>query len=189
MSAVVGEPDVLVIGAGFGGIAIAIALRQSGFSDIVVLEQARALGGVWRDNVYPNAACDVPAHLYSYSFRPNAEWSCNFAPQEEILAYVNEVASEYDVDKLVNFECTVTGAVWSENDRRWTVTSHRGDEWRPRFLVSAVGILNRPVIPHFPNLSAFHGECFHTAAWRDDVDLEGRTVAIVGSGAFEAPQN
>ena len=177
-------PDsVIIIGAGFAGIGMAIRLQQAGFSDITILEKASELGGVWRDNSYPGAACDVPSHLYSFSFEPNPRWSHVFAPQAEILEYLIHCADKYDIRRLIRFEVEVTNARYEESANRWQVSLKDGNTLTCRYLITATGQLSRPALPNIPGLDNFKGDCFHSAHWNHDVDLSGKTVAVIGTGA------
>ncbi len=191
MPLVPGTPDhpwsVLIVGAGFGGLGMAIALRRAGIGDVLLLEKGNDVGGVWRDNTYPGAACDVPSHLYSFSFEPNPDWSRTYSPQPEILAYLRRCADKYGVREQIRFGSEVTSAAFDGARGLWRV------EWtdpagttrvsHARMLVSAVGLLGRPALPAIPGLASFEGPVFHSARWRHDVDLAGKRVAVVGSGA------
>jgi cation diffusion facilitator CzcD-associated flavoprotein CzcO len=172
---------VAVIGAGFGGLGAAIRLKQHGFDDFVVLERAAALGGTWRDNVYPGCACDVPSNLYSFSFAPNPGWSSNFPAQPEIWDYLEACADRFGVRPHIRFGTDVTGAAWNEAERRWDLTTSTGD-LTAEFLVSAGGPLNEPAIPKLPGLETFQGTTFHSSQWPDR-SLAGQNVAVIGTGA------
>jgi cation diffusion facilitator CzcD-associated flavoprotein CzcO len=178
---------VLIVGAGFGGLGMAIALGEAGEHHVLVLEKGADLGGVWRDNTYPGAACDVPSHLYSFSFEPNPHWSRTYAPQGEILAYLRHCADKYAVRHKIRFGSEVTSAWFDETTSLWHVQwrDAGGHEQaaRARVLVSAVGLLGRPAIPAVPGLASFDGPVFHSAQWRHDVPLHGRRVAVIGTGA------
>ncbi len=177
-------PDVTVavIGSGFGGIGMAAALNRAGITDVVLLERAADLGGTWRDNSYPGAACDVPSHLYCFSFAPNPGWSRSFSPQPEIWAYLRRVAAEEGVTGKIRFGQEVTSARWDPAAGSWRVET-TGGTLTARFLVSAAGPLSDPMIPDLPGLDAFTGTMFHSAAWNHDHDLAGRNVAVIGTGA------
>jgi cation diffusion facilitator CzcD-associated flavoprotein CzcO len=183
-------PDfsVAIIGSGFGGIGMAARLKRAGVHDLVVLERDDALGGTWRDNTYPGAACDVPSHLYCYSFAPNPGWSRSFSPQPEIRAYLNRVANGTGVTGHIRFGHEVTAARWDPAGRLWrleirTASGHRGRPLTARFLVSAAGPLADPMIPDLPGLENFAGTVFHSATWDHHHDLTGRKVAVIGTGA------
>jgi len=177
-------PDVTVaiVGSGFGGIGMAAALIQAGLTDVVLLERAADLGGTWRDNSYPGAACDVPSHLYSFSFAPNPGWSRSFSPQPEIWEYLRRVAAAQGVTGKIRFKAEVTSARWDPAARLWRIEIP-GSTLTARFLVSAAGPLSDPLIPDIPGIGAFAGPVFHSAAWDHDHDLAGRRVAVIGTGA------
>ena len=177
-------PDVTVaiIGSGFGGIGMAASLRRAGITDVVLLERAADLGGTWRDNSYPGAACDVPSHLYSFSFAPNPDWSRSFSPQPEIWDYLRRVAAEEGVTGKIRFGQEVTSARWDPAARLWRVET-TASTLTARFLVSAAGPLSDPMIPDIPGLDTFAGSVFHSATWDHDHDLTGRSVAVIGTGA------
>lgn len=174
-------PSVVVIGAGFGGLATAHHLRAAGVRDITVLERADDIGGVWRDNTYPGAACDVPSSLYSWSFAPKHDWSHRYARQPEIHAYIREHAAASGLLDLVRTGAEVTSAAWSEG--HWTVRLAGGEELTADVLVSAVGQLSEPAVPAIAGLDDFAGPVFHSATWDHDVDLAGKRVAVIGTGA------
>jgi cation diffusion facilitator CzcD-associated flavoprotein CzcO len=173
---------VAVIGSGFGGLGAAIRLRQRGIEDFVVLERAATLGGTWRDNRYPGAACDVPSHLYSYSFAPNPRWSRWYSPQPEIRAYLERCAREFAVLPHLRFGHDVQRLDWDESARRWRVRTTGGD-YVAQFVVAAPGPLAEPKLPDLPGLGSFAGRMFHTARWPEDLDLAGARVAVIGTGA------
>ncbi|MBZ5736688.1 flavin-containing monooxygenase [Nocardioides mangrovi] len=174
------DPRVIVIGAGFGGLGAAHALLEAGIHDVTVLERADDVGGVWRENTYPGAACDVPSPLYSWSWATNPDWSRRYSPQPEILDYVRRTAQETGLRDLVRTGVTVTGLTWT--DGRWRVDTTTGS-YDADVVVSAVGQLSAPVVPAIPGADTFAGPAFHSAQWRHDVDLRGRRVAVVGTGA------
>ena len=174
--------DVAIIGAGFAGIGAAIALERAGRSDFVVLERQNAIGGTWRDNVYPGVACDIPSHLYSYSFMPNPEWTRVFAPGAEIREYLERAATAFGIRDRVRLGAALESAVWDEAAEVWRLsTPHETIE--ARALVLAAGRLTEPRILDVPGLMAFSGPVIHTARWDDSIDLDGRRVAVIGSGA------
>ncbi|WP_375574766.1 flavin-containing monooxygenase [Paracidovorax oryzae] len=173
----------LIIGSGFAGLGMAIALRKAGIDDFAILEKAGDVGGVWRDNAYPGAACDVPSHLYSFSFEPNPRWSRVFAPQEEILEYLRHCARRYDLLRHVRLRSEVASAAWDESAQRWMVQLQGGQRLDAQFLVSGTGQLSRPALPAIAGIERFAGPSFHSARWDHGVDLAGKRVAVIGTGA------
>ena len=173
---------IAVIGAGFGGLGTAIRLKQAGIDDFVVLERGDDIGGTWRDNSYPGCACDVPSHLYSYSFAPNPDWSRAFSSQPEIQAYLQRCADEFGVRPHIRLGAAVEEARWDQSLQRWRLRTARG-EVTARVLVAAQGPLSDPSLPAIAGLSTFEGETFHSATWDHDYDLTGKRVAVVGTGA------
>lgn len=177
---------VLVIGAGFGGIGAAVALLRDGVDDVLVVEAGDDVGGVWAANTYPGCASDVPAPLYCYSFAPNPHWSGRFPPQPEIQRYLRDVVDRFGVRPVLRLGTRVTAARWREGSRTWLVEFDGRDGPAPvvaDVLVSAVGQLSRPHVPVLPGIERFAGPVWHSARWRHDVRLEGRRVAVVGTGA------
>jgi cation diffusion facilitator CzcD-associated flavoprotein CzcO len=174
---------VAILGAGFGGICMAIKLVESGRQDIAIFEKASTLGGTWRDNTYPGCGCDVPSHLYSYSFEQQASWSRTYARQPEILAYLEGVAAKRGIDRLISFGTAIETAAWDEAAHLWRLTARDGRQFAARVVVSAVGALHVPKMPAIAGLDRFSGPAFHSARWRHDVDLAGRRVAVIGTGA------
>lgn len=177
------SPSITIIGSGFGGIGMAIVLRRAGFGDITILEKADDVGGVWRDNTYPGAACDVPSHLYSFSFAPKTDWTRRFAPQPEIHDYLRETADRFGVLPLIRFGSEVSGASFDAASGTWTVRLADGGEHVTDVLISAVGQLSRPAVPALPGLDSFTGAVFHSATWDHDYDLTGKRVGVIGTGA------
>jgi cation diffusion facilitator CzcD-associated flavoprotein CzcO len=173
---------VAIVGSGFSGLAMAVELKRSGHDDFVILERARDVGGTWRDNSYPGCACDVPSHLYSFSFAPNPNWSSTFSPQEEIHEYLRGVAQREQLLPHVRFGCEVEEAVWDEECSRWRIRTSAG-ELSAQALASAAGPLSEPSIPDIPGLRDFQGAIFHSATWDHDHDLRGERVAVIGTGA------
>jgi cation diffusion facilitator CzcD-associated flavoprotein CzcO len=173
---------VAIVGAGFGGLGMAIRLKLEGIHDFVVLERAGDLGGTWRDNSYPGCACDVPSHLYSFSFAPNPNWSHIFARQSEIWEYLRDCARRYGVVPHIRYHHEVTGAEWDDAAERWRIETKAGSV-TARVLVSAAGPLSQPHIPDLPGLEDFAGAKFHSAEWDHEHDLRGQRVAVVGTGA------
>jgi cation diffusion facilitator CzcD-associated flavoprotein CzcO len=174
---------IVIVGAGFGGIGAAIELRRHGFRDVTILERSDDLGGTWYHNTYPGVACDVPSHLYSFSFAQRRHWSRLCSPQEEILAYLREVARELGVDGLVAPRTEVTSCRWGDEARRWTVESADGRTWDAHAVVAATGQLHRVAYPAVEGRETFAGHSFHSAEWDHAYDLRGKRVAVVGTGA------
>ncbi len=175
--------DIAIIGTGFAGLGMAIRLQQAGRRDFVILEKADEVGGTWRDNNYPGCACDVQSHLYSFSFEPNPDWSRLFAPQAEILGYLQGCARKHALYPKIRFHSPVTGARWDENSALWTLDGEQGPLLRARIVITGLGGLSRPSIPEIPGLEDFAGEAFHSQQWRHDLELRGRRVAVIGTGA------
>ena len=174
--------DVAIIGSGFSGLGMAIRLKQAGTHDFAVLERAGEVGGTWQANTYPGCACDVPSHLYSFSFAPNPEWTQTYSTQPEIWAYLRRCADEFGVRPHVRLNCAVESATWLEPERRWELETSGGTV-RARVLVAGMGPLTEPRIPDVPGLDGFEGEVWHSARWNHDVDLRGKRVASIGTGA------
>ncbi|MGC5247976.1 flavin-containing monooxygenase [Gordonia sp. DT219] len=180
------DVEIAIVGAGFSGLGAAIALARTGVGDYVILDRGRDFGGTWRDNTYPGAACDVASNLYSYSFAPNPRWSRSYSHQPEIHRYINAVADEYDVRPKARFDTEVIEARWDEDAARWVVdTLTDGDEntYRARHLVGAVGPLCEPNLPDIDGIDSFGGTIMHSARWNDEVDVTGKRVAVIGTGA------
>lgn len=177
------QTDVAIIGLGFGGIGLGIKLRQAGWHDFQIFEQASSLGGTWRDNTYPGAACDVPSHLYSFSFEPNPKWTKAFAPQSEILAYLEYCSKKYELEKNTTFNTQIKSARFDEEAGMWTLTTSKGRLIKAKMVVAATGALNKPAYPKIPGLDQFKGAKFHTAEWDHSFDLKGKSVAVIGTGA------
>ncbi|MCG3754173.1 NAD(P)/FAD-dependent oxidoreductase [Amycolatopsis sp. Poz14] len=178
--------ETVVVGGGFGGICASHGLLEEGRGDFVILERAGELGGVWRDDRYPNAACDVPAHFYSLSFAPNPTWTRSYAPWDEILAYINKVADDLGVRDRIRFNTTLVSASWDEPAGVWHLRTAEGASLSCRFLVMASGSLSTTRVPDLPGRETFRGEVIHTAEWDERVSLEGRRVVVVGASASAA---
>jgi cation diffusion facilitator CzcD-associated flavoprotein CzcO len=176
------ETRALIIGTGFSGLGMAIALQKQGAS-FVILEKADDIGGTWRDNIYPGCACDVPSHLYSFSFEPKPDWSRMFSPQPEILDYLRGVTDKYGLRRHIRFGALVERAQWDDDEHRWHVFTAAGDEFVAQFLISGAGALHIPSVPDIEGMESFSGSAFHSAQWEPDIDLTGKRVAIVGTGA------
>ena len=177
------EPSFAIIGAGFGGIGMAIELRRNGYRDVTIFEARDGVGGVWRANTYPGAACDVPSHLYSFSFDLNPEWSRKFSPQPEILSYLEGVAERYGLASHLRCSTRIVRAEWDEEHARWQLTTDGGTIHRADVLVAATGQLRLPRYPDLPGRGDFRGTQFHSAEWNHDHDLSGERVAVIGTGA------
>lgn len=175
--------DALIIGAGFAGIGMGIALLKNGIRDFVIVEKAGDVGGVWRDNRYPGAACDVPSHLYSFSFEPNPNWSHVFAPQTEIEAYLRHCTDKYRLRPHLRFGQAVDRIAYDEAHQHWSATLADGRVLISRIVISGVGQLSRPAIPAIPGIKDFKGRSFHSAQWDEHAPLKGQRVAVIGTGA------
>ena len=183
MSTVESPLHTLIIGTGFGGLCMGIALKRKGIENFVLLEKGQDVGGTWRENTYPGAACDIYSHLYSFSFAPNTEWSHKYSPQPEILAYLRRCADDFGIRPKVRFGQEVRIATFDEARDLWRVTVASGEAFEARHLVTACGQLNRPAMVRAKGIETFEGPQFHSALWRHDVDLAGKTVAVIGTGA------
>lgn len=178
------NPSVAVIGAGMTGILVAIKLREAGITDITILEKADRLGGTWRENTYPGVACDVPAHMYTYSFRGNSEWEHRFARGAEIQSYFEAVAAENGITEQIRFGESVDACHY--RDGKWHLGTGKGQQLEVDFVFSATGILHHPAYPDIEGLDSFAGDMWHTARWNHDVDLSGKRVGIIGTGSTAA---
>ncbi|MFI8852633.1 flavin-containing monooxygenase [Streptomyces sp. NPDC053499] len=173
---------VAVIGTGFGGLGAAVRLRRAGVTDFVLLERRDAVGGTWHDNTYPGCACDIPSHLYSFSFAPNAEWPRSFSPQPDIHAYLERVADTFGLRQHIRFNTEVQQMSWDAEELHWRVETSAGT-LTADVVVSATGPLSEPKLPDVPGLDSFEGKVFHSATWDHDYDLRGKRVAVIGTGA------
>ncbi|MFC4911781.1 flavin-containing monooxygenase [Actinomadura gamaensis] len=175
-------PEIVIVGAGFSGLCVGIRLLRRGIRDFVILDAAESVGGVWRHNTYPGVAVDIPSATYSYSFEPNPHWSRAFAPGEEVRAYAEHCATKYGLRPHLRLNTRAEKAVFDPAADRWRIsTSDR--EFEARFLVCAVGPLDQPRNPEIPGLDAFTGKIVHTARWDHGHELDGRRVAVIGTGA------
>ena len=177
-----GTPDVVIVGAGFGGIATGVKLKRAGIESFTIFEKSEGPGGTWRDNRYPGAEVDVASHLYAFSFKPY-DWSRTHARQAELQRYLEEVVDDYGLRAHLRFGTTVDEAVWDEEQHLYTVRLRGGEEVRAHVVVSALGLLNYPRYPDWPGLEDFRGPKFHTARWEHEHDLAGKRVAVVGTGS------
>ena len=177
------DVEVAVIGAGFSGIGAAIALSQAGIDDFVLLEEGDGVGGAWHWNRYPGIAVDIPSFSYQFSYAQRPDWSRVYAPGDELKAYAEALVDEYGLRPKLRLSTAVTGAAWDEDEHVWRLETADGEEISARFTVGATGVLTKPKPPEIDGLSSFEGTVMHTARWDDSVDLRGRRVAIVGTGA------
>jgi cation diffusion facilitator CzcD-associated flavoprotein CzcO len=175
--------SAVIVGAGFGGLAAAIELTRAGFRDITIFERGSGVGGVWRENHYPGAACDVPSVIYSFSFALKSNWSQPFGLQPEIQAYLDQIVDEFGLRPHLRLNTEVTSASYDEASATWTVEVAGGERVRCQVLIMATGQLSRPKMPDVEGLDQFDGASFHSAEWDHEVDLTGKRVAVVGSGA------
>jgi cation diffusion facilitator CzcD-associated flavoprotein CzcO len=173
--------SIAVVGGGFGGVGAVTMLKRAGYEDVTVFEKAPRVGGVWHHNTYPGAACDVPSHLYEFSFAPNPRWSRRYAPQPEIQDYLEDVACRHGVLDRIKTGVEVQRASWDQDRGGWVLQTSAG-EHRADVLLTACGQLSVPKVPPLPGLESFSGPWFHTARWRHDVPLEGKRVAVIGTG-------
>ena len=175
--------EAIIIGSGFGGLGMAIQLDRAGISQFLVLEKAADIGGTWRDNHYPGSGCDVPSHLYSYSFEPRTDWPHKYARQDEIHAYIRHCADKYHLRQRIRLNCEVSDARFDADSGCWQVTTASGETLTAHNLIAATGQLNRPLLPNIDGLGSFAGPAFHSAQWQHEVDLKGKRVAVIGTGA------
>jgi cation diffusion facilitator CzcD-associated flavoprotein CzcO len=176
------ETDVAIVGAGFGGLGMAIRLKQAGRDDFVVLERASDVGGTWHANTYPGCQCDIPSNLYSFSFACKSDWATAYPMREQILDYLHHCARRFGVEPHVELECELLDASWDADRGRWDIETSSG-ALSARVLVAAPGLLSEPCVPDLPGLDRFEGTTFHTSRWNHDHDLTGERVAVLGTGA------
>ncbi len=172
----------LIIGSGFSGLGMGIALQRQGV-DFLILEKSDEIGGTWRDNTYPGCACDIPSHMYSFSFEPKADWRHMWSLQPEIFDYLLGVTDKYGLRRYVRFGQRVDRAHWDDDDMRWHVYTDDGGEYVAQFLISGAGALHIPLFPDVAGMDQFEGASFHSAAWDHSVDITGKRVAVIGTGA------
>ncbi|WP_066906685.1 flavin-containing monooxygenase [Millisia brevis] len=179
------EPDydAIIVGAGFGGIGAAIALRKQGLNNLAILERESNLGGTWHVNHYPGLSVDIASVTYSYSFAPNPHWSRMYAPGEELEKYAHHVVATYDLERHMQFDTTVTGAVHDDESGLWRVSIEGREPITARYLVAATGFLSQPYTPPFPGIETFTGDILHTADWDNSFDPTDRSIAVIGTGA------
>ncbi|HET6209933.1 MAG TPA: NAD(P)/FAD-dependent oxidoreductase, partial [Jatrophihabitans sp.] len=181
----IGLPDqveVFIVGAGFAGLGAAIKLAEAGEQDFLCIDRGSEIGGTWRDNHYPGAACDVPSQLYSFSFAPNPDWSHSFSRQPEIQQYLRTLADRSGLLDRFRFNVALTSAAWDAGAERWRIETTAGVT-SARLLVAATGALSEPRLPEIEGIETFAGEIFHSAQWNHDFDLTGKAVAVIGTGA------
>lgn len=179
---IIAQHDVIVIGSGFSGIGAGIRLTQEGINDFIILEKHQSLGGTWRDNTYPGCECDVPSALYSYSFAQNKKWSKVFAGQKEILTYTEKTARDFGIMPFLRFGIHVQNIVWQEAQQHWLIDTEQGT-YQANKVISCVGYLHEPILPTISGLDSFKGDVFHSSRWNHEVDLTGKRVAVIGTGA------
>jgi cation diffusion facilitator CzcD-associated flavoprotein CzcO len=175
--------EVLIIGAGFSGICMGIKLREAGVNSFLIIEKSADIGGTWWDNRYPGCACDIPSHLYSFSFEPSTEWTRMYPGQQEIHAYLKRVVERHELAPNIRLNTRFCEAVWDETTGEWLATMRDGLRIRARVLVSGMGALHVPRYPEIKGIERFKGPAFHSANWDHSVQLEGKNVAVVGTGA------
>lgn len=174
---------IAIIGSGFSGLCLGIQLTRLGIDSFTIFEKSDRLGGTWRDNTYPGAACDVPSFSYCFSFEQKTDWSRKWAPQAEILQYMEDCAKKYDLMRHIRFGTEIAGASWDEDAAVWRIRTTKGEEVLAEVLVAGVGQLNRPNMPKLRGAENFKGVSFHSARWRHDIDLTGKSVGVVGNAA------
>jgi len=180
------SPSIAIIGAGYGGLGAAHYLKRAGLTNLTILEKSNDVGGVWRENTYPGAACDVPSHLYSFSFEPTYGWSRRFPPQPEILDYLRHCAAKHDLVRHIRFGSEVERAHFDPDGGVWTIELRGGGTHKANVLISAVGQLHRPFVPEIPGRERFGGPAFHSARWDHGCALAGKRVGVIGTGASAA---
>lgn len=176
-------PHIIIIGTGFGGIGMAIQLKKAGIHSFTILEKAGSIGGTWRDNTYPGAACDVQSHLYSFSFEPKSDWSRKFGLQPEIRSYMESCVKKYDIEDHIQFHQEVESATFDSDAGVWNIVTKKGNKISSNVLVSACGQLNKPATPKIVGIENFKGKVFHSARWDHNYDVTNKDVAVIGTGA------
>lgn len=177
------ERDITIVGCGFAAVALGISLKKAGLNNFTILERSNEIGGVWRENTYPGAACDVPSRLYSFSFEQDYPWSLRYAPQKEIFEYLKHCIDKYSLTRHIRLGMEVTKATYDDDAATWSVATKSGEEITTGIFISAVGLFNNPSIPDIPGQDTFKGSQFHSARWDHSVELDGKTIASIGSGA------
>ncbi|MDO6442268.1 NAD(P)/FAD-dependent oxidoreductase [Marinobacter sp. 2_MG-2023] len=177
------QPSIIIIGTGFGGLGMAIQLKKAGFERVTLLEKDSHVGGTWRDNTYPGAACDVQSHFYSYSFEPKHDWSRKFGLQHELLGYMEHCVEKYGLGNQIRFNCEVAEATFDESLNLWSLRLTSGETLEAQVVITATGQLNQPAWPDIKGMNDFEGTCFHSARWDHVYDLTDKRVAVIGTGA------
>ena len=178
-----GTTTTLIVGAGFAGIGAAIRLLQEGTDDLVILERSDRVGGTWRDNTYPGAACDIPSLLYSYSFEPNPGWTRTYSGSAEILEYIDDMVDKYDLARFIQFDTDVTALEFDESAGIWMADTADGKRYHTRSVVMASGPLANASFPDIRGIDSYGGKKIHSARWDHGYDLGGKRVAVIGTGA------
>lgn len=176
------KKQIIIIGAGISGIGMAIQLLQNNFKDFLIIEKSNEIGGTWSENTYPGCACDVPSHLYQYSFAPKNDWSKTFAGQAEIKLYIESVANEYNLEQYIKRNTTVENCIYNEQQKAWLVDCGN-EKYEANFIIGCTGYLHHPIIPNNIGLENFKGKWFHSSQWQHDIDLINKKVAVIGTGA------
>ncbi|MEM1171407.1 MAG: NAD(P)/FAD-dependent oxidoreductase [Cyanobacteria bacterium P01_H01_bin.35] len=177
------SPEIIIIGAGFSGLCMAIKLKKSGINSFKIFEKGKNLGGTWHFNTYPGCGCDVPSFLYSFSFETKYDWSLNYPKQKEILQYLEDCAKKYKIVEHIQFNTKITEAIFQSEKNIWQISTDSEEQVQANILISACGQLNQPKIPNIEGIETFEGTQFHSASWNHQYDLNGKTVATIGNGA------
>lgn len=175
--------NIIITGTGFSGVCVAIQLKKIGFHNFKIIEKANEVGGTWRDNSYPGAACDVKSNLYSFSFEPNPSWSRQFSPQPEILAYIKHCVKKYDLDEHIIFNWELKSSKYNEKNATWQITNQRNEKLTANVLIVGNGPLHIPSLPNIEGIDDFKGAVFHSSKWNHEYDLHGKNVCVIGTGA------
>src|SRR6202790_2998435 len=175
--------DVLIVGGGFSGLCMAIKLLEAGQKSFLVIEKSDDIGGTWHDNRYPGCACDIPSHLYSFSFEPSPDWSRMYPGQQEIHDYLKHCVQRYELAPYIRLNTRFHEAIWNEAECVWHAIAGEGMRVRARVLVSGIGALHVPQYPKLKGVEHFAGPKFHSSTWDHSVDLGGKNIAVVGTGA------
>lgn len=178
-----GERRVAILGAGFSGLCMAVRLAKAGIRSFTIYEKSDGVGGTWRDNSYPGAGCDIPSHLYSFSFDRRPDWSRHYALQPEILRYLDDCVDRFGLRSKIRFGVEIVGARFDDAEALWHLRTRSGETFTADVLVTGLGQLNRPSVPEIPGLEQFTGTAFHSARWDHSSDLAGKRVAVIGNGA------